>query len=387
MKRVFLTVVAVMMGMMAWAQNDPVTREQADKLDSVTLKLMNQERYADAIKTKERELAILKSLYGEKDTTYIKGLAFSAKLYYRDKQPKQAVDIVEKALKLYAENISTSDELYAFYLDNLSMYQISTEEYGKAKENCRKALTIYEQQGKKNYDMAIMLMRMAEICHYNVDNQEAIKYELRSLNVISNVRGKHSDEYINELPFLQKYYQAVGDEKKAKEIEDTIERLKKEKADGIEDLPEPMEFKSAAICHDHNDDAMKCIQYYLTHKLSAPQVNQAAQYIINWTQASDEVSIPVDEDMASLGTSEKTLPYLIAYLAAYSYYCLDRQIKVLDEKFFYYTIDLLLQYYEPNSKLTGKVKLLENYLNLQKKGKLEKEISKVFVRMNFNGND
>lgn len=179
MKRVFLTVVAVMMGMMAWAQNDPVTREQADKLDSVTLKLMNQERYADAIKAKERELAILKSLYGEKDTTYIKGLAFSAKLYYRDKQPKQAADIVEKALKLYAENISTSDELYAFYLDNLSMYQISTEEYGKAKENCRKALTIYEQQGKKNYDMAIMLMRMAEICHYNGDNQEAIKYELR----------------------------------------------------------------------------------------------------------------------------------------------------------------------------------------------------------------
>ena len=96
MKRVFLTVVAVMMGMMAWAQNDPVTREQADKLDSVTLKLMNQERYADAIKTKERELAILKSLYGEKDTTYIKGLAFSAKLYYRDKQPKQAADIVER---------------------------------------------------------------------------------------------------------------------------------------------------------------------------------------------------------------------------------------------------------------------------------------------------
>ncbi len=152
--------------------------------------------------------------------------------------------------------------------------------------------------------------------------------------------------------------------------------------DGIVDLPELIEFKSPATCHDHNDDTMKCIQYYLTHKLSAPQINQAAQYIVNWTQASDEVSIPLDEDMGSLAASEKTLPYLIAYLAAYSFYCLDHQVKVLDEKLFYYSIDILLQFYEPNSELTGKVKLLENYLNLQKKGKLEKEISKVFAKIN-----
>jgi tetratricopeptide (TPR) repeat protein len=381
MKRVLFTIAALVMGVVAWAQNDDMTREQADKLDSVTIKLMNQERYEDAIKAKERELAILKSLYGEKDTTYIKGLAFSAKLYYRNKQAKEAASAVEKALQLYADNISTSDELYAFYLDNLSLYQISTEEYDKAKENCRKALTIYEQLGKKNYDMAIILMRMAEICHYSNENQEAIKYELRSLNVISTVCGKHSDEYINELPFLQKYYQAVGDEKKASEIESTIERLKKETADGIVDLPEPMQFKSAAICHDHNYDAMKCIKYYLTHKLAAKQMNQAAQYILNWTQASDEVSIPIDEDIAQLATSEKTLPYLIAYFAAYSYYCLDHKVKTLDEKLFYYSIDILLQFYKPNSELTGKVKMLENYLSLQKNGKLEKEISKVFEKL------
>ncbi len=194
MKRILFTIAALVMGVVAWAQNDAMTREQADKLDSVTIKLMNQKRYEDAIKTKERELAILKSLYGEKDTTYIKGLAFSAKLYYRNKQTKEAASIVEEALQLYADNISTNDELYAFYLDNLSLYQLSADEYDKAKENCRKALTIYEQLGKKNYDMAVILMRMAEICHYSDENQEAIKYELRSLNVISTVCGKHSDQ-------------------------------------------------------------------------------------------------------------------------------------------------------------------------------------------------
>lgn len=382
MKRLFLTISVMMMCLTTWAQNDEMTRAQADKLDSITVKLMNQQRYEDAIKAKERELTILKTLYGEKDSTYICQLAFSAKLYYRNKQVEEAVKIVEKAVQLYADNISNNDGLYAFYLDNLSLYQLSAEEYDKARENCRKALTIYEQLGKKDYDLAIILMRMAEICHYNGENQEALKFELRSLNTIKNVFGRHSDEYIAELPFLQKYYQALGDEKNAKEIEETIKKLKKEKENGIVDLPEPTKFKSEEICREHNDDAYKCITYYLTHKLSAPQINQAAQYIINWTDASGDVTIPVGEEMAALTTSEKTLPYFIAYLASYSYYCLTENIKQLDEKFFAESIDILLQFYEPNSELTGKVDLLENYLKLKKKGKLEKELSKVYSKLN-----
>jgi tetratricopeptide (TPR) repeat protein len=370
----------MMMCLATWAQNDEITRAQADKLDSITVKLMNQERYEDAIKAKERELTILKSLYGENDSTYIRQLAFSAKLYYRNKQVKEAATIVEKAAQLYAENISNNDDLYAFYLDNLSLYQLSIEEYAKAKENCRKALTIYEQLGKKDYDLAIILMHMAEACHYNGETQDALKFELRALNTIKNVYGRHSDEYIGELSFLQKYYQALGDEKNAKEIEETISKLQKEKEDGIVDLPEPTKFKSEEICREHNADAFKCIKYYLTHKLSASQINQAAQYIINWTDASGDVNIPVGEEMASLVTSEKTLPYFVAYLAAYSYYCLTENTKQLDEKFFAYAINILLQFYEPNSELTGKVELLENYLELQKKGKLEKELSKVFAK-------
>lgn len=380
MKRLFITITVMMMCLATWAQNDEITRAQADKLDSITVKLMNQERYEDAIKAKERELTILKSLYGENDSTYIRQLAFSAKLYYRNKQVKEAATIVEKAAQLYAENISNNDDLYAFYLDNLSLYQLSIEEYAKAKENCRKALTIYEQLGKKDYDLAIILMHMAEACHYNGETQDALKFELRALNTIKNVYGRHSDEYIGELPFLQKYYQALGDEKNAKEIEETISKLQKEKEDGIVDLPEPTKFKSEEICREHNADAFKCIKYYLTHKLSASQINQAAQYIINWTDASGDVNIPVGEEMASLVTSKKTLPYFVAYLAAYSYYCLTENTKQLDEKFFAYAINILLQFYESNSELTGKVELLENYLKLQKKGKLEKELSKVFAK-------
>lgn len=384
MKKLFVTIAAIMMCLAAWAQNDEMTREQADKLDSVTIKLMNQKRYEDAIKTKERELTILKTLYGDKDSLYICQLAFSAKLYYRNNQAEEAAKIVEKAAQLYADNISHNNDLYAFYLDNLSLYQISIKEYSKAKENCRKALTIYEQLGKKNYDLAIILMHMAEASHYAGETQEAIKYELRSLNVIKSVYGRHSDEYIGELPFLQKYYEALNDQKNAKEIEQTISKLQKEKEEGIEDLPEPIKFNSKEICRNHNADAFKCIKYYITHKLSAPQINQAAQYITNWSEASDDVSIPIGEEIASLMATRTSMPYFIAYLASYSYYCLTEETKELDEKYFAYAIDILLQFYEPNSKITGKVELLENYLKLKEKGKLEKELSKVYSKLKAN---
>ena len=379
MKRTFFTIAAMVMVLVAGAQSNEMTRAQADKLDSITIKLMNQQRYEDAIKAKERELTILKTLYGETDSTYIRQLAFSAKLYYRNKQNKEAVSIVEKAAQLYADNVSNSDDLYAFYLDNLSLYQITIEEYGKAKENCRKALTIYEKLGRKDHDLAVILMHMAESSHYAGETSEAVKYELRALNVLSNVYGKHSDEYLDELPYLQKYYDELGDKKNAEKVEESYNRLQKEKREGYVDLPEPMDFKTEEICREHNDDAMTCIRYYLTHKLRAPQMDEAGQYIIKWSTASGDVKINMGKEFSSLVGTRKSMPYFVAYLAAYSYYCLANNTKELDEQQFVNAINVLLQFYEPNRELTGNVELLDNYLKLQKKGKLEKELAKVFA--------
>ena len=376
MKRMLLIIAAMMLFLSAWCQTDEITRQQADKLDSVTVKLMNQKRYEDAIKTKERELAILKALYGEKDTTYIKQFAFSAKLYYRNEQPDMAAKIIEQAAQLYADNVSNSDALYAFYLDNLSLYQSSNNEYDKAKENSRKALTIYEKLGQQDFDLAIILMHMAETSHYCGESQEALKYEIRSLNIIKKLCGEHSDEYIGELPFLQKYYQAVGDEKNAQRVGEKIEKLQKEKDDGFVDLPELIEFKSAELCHEHNDDALKCIQYYLTHTIRASQMEQAAQYIMAWSIASGDVN----------ASSKESMPYLVGFMAAYSYVCLRDNVKDLNEAQLMDVFDILLQFYEPNSSLTGKVELLDKYLKLKEKGKLEKEIHKIFTEQQAHQN-
>ena len=257
---------------------------------------------------------------------------------------------------------------------------MSLKKYDEAFTNSKKALEIYDSLKIDNYDLAVVLMHLAETSHYKGLKQDALKYEIRSLIIIKKTLGEHSDEYINELPYLKKYYLELDDQKNAQRIDETIGRLKEEKKNGYEDLPEPIEFKSAEDCAAHNNDALKCIAYYLTHTLNAPNMNQAAQYILNWSMASGDVNILFGEELSLLATSQENLPYFIGFSGAYSYYSLLEKKKILDEDLFIKAIDALLAFYEPNSKLSGKVDLLEKYLQLKEKGKLEKHLRKTYQK-------
>ena len=380
MKRFIIVLVSLLSFSWAFAQNDEITQEQASKLNSLTTKLVNQGRFEDAIKSKERELAILKVLYGEKDSLYIKELAYSAKLYYRNTQPEEAEKTIDQALRLYSEYISDKDALYAIFLDNLSLYQSSLKKYDEAFTNSKKALALFESLGIDDYDLAVVLMHLAEASHYKGLKQEALKYEIRSLIITKKTLGEHSDEYIEELPFLKKYYLELDDQKNAQRIEETISRLTEEKEKGIEDLPEPIKFKSVEECAEHNNDALRCIAYYLTHTVKTPNMNQAAQYIINWSDASGDVNVIIGEELSILASSQDNLPYLIAYIGAYSFYSLSENAKILDESQFIKAIEATLNFYEPNSKYTGKVELLEKYLQLKKKEKLEGHLRKTYQK-------
>ena len=262
----------------------------------------------------------------------------------------------------------------------LSVYQMSLKKYDEAFTNGKKALEIYDSLRIDNYDLAVVLMHLAEASHYKGLKQEALKYETRSLIVIKKTLGEHSDEYINELPYLKKYYLELDDQKNAQRIDETINRLQEEKKNGYADLPEPIEFKSVEECAAHNDDALRCIAYYLTHTLNAPNMNQAAQYILNWSTASGDVNILFGEELSVLATSQENLPYFIGFSGAYSYISLLEKKKILDEDLFIKAIDALLAFYEPNSKLSGKVDLLEKYLQLKEKGKLEKHLLKTYQK-------
>ena len=373
MERAFLIIILCIAPLSLWSQEKPVTQEEADKLDSLVSILMRNQHYEDALQTKMREIDILKQLHGEKDSLYLRQKALSGKIYYRLGKREEAAKITTEAAEEYGKYVSSKDKYYAFFLDNASLYWASIKEFDKGKELSLRAFKAYEQLRLRDFDFAAILMHLAENCDGAGQPQEAIKYDLLALDIFKNTVGEHSDSYIEELSYLQKYYEHAGDSEKAKKTKEHAELLTAEKEQGYVDLPEPVQFETAEICHEHNDDALICITYYLTHLLVAPNMDQAAQYIINWSAATADVNVVVGKKQAMMER------YMIAYIAATAYFCLTENTKVLDEPLFVKAITALLDFYKSNRVLTGKVDVLEDYLKLQDKGKLENQLHKDFL--------
>ncbi len=76
-------------------------------------------------------------------------------------------------------------------------------------------MAIYETFGRHDNDLAIILFHLAENCYYTGNTAEAIKHEIRALNIFKSLYGEHSSEYVNELSYLAMYYEAAGKESDA----------------------------------------------------------------------------------------------------------------------------------------------------------------------------
>ena len=108
MKKILVYLFLCFAPLSAWSQDTPATQEEADKLDSLVLKLMNYKRYDDALTAKLREVDILKQLRGEKDSTYLCNKAFLGKIYYRLRKAEEAAKITTEAAEEYGKHVSIS---------------------------------------------------------------------------------------------------------------------------------------------------------------------------------------------------------------------------------------------------------------------------------------
>ena len=380
MKKIYLLTL-IMLAMMQQTVSAQVSLQQAEKLDTLISKLIDQDRYADAIDIQKQRLDILKQIFGETDSTYISEMAFLGKYYARNKQLDEAIKTIRKATELCEEYFGPSNLDLACYLDNLAFYLAASNQDEEAELIGKRALDIYEKTGKPDDHLAAILMHLAESCHENKHFQEAIQYELRSLNIIRKLYGEHSEEYLGELPYMMKYYESAGEKDRVEKLKERIEKLKEERKQGFEDLPQFVEFKTPEICHQHNDDALRCCAYYLTHRLNAPNMDEAAQYILNWSISSGDVNIHIGETITHVIAKQENYAYMIAYIAASAYYCLTGNIKQLDEDRYLKTMNALLDFYDGNKDISGEIDFFEKYLKLRNKEKLDDQLRKDFKKM------
>lgn len=349
-----------------------MNERQAAKMDSMAVALFKDGNFKKSIELMNKWLTDRLKAKGEQDSLYIMRTALLAKAYFRDQQTDMAISSIDKAINLYGKYKSDRDTLYAFYLDNKALYLNAKEDYKAALPLVRKALDIYEPLHKRDYDMAMILIHMAEACHFNNLHQDAIRYELRGLDIYKELFGEASEPYVSELNYLKQYYEGAGDTQKASQVKKQMVQLAakiKEKEKGVQYA----QFASAEECREHNADALKAAKTYLNGRIDDKNSVDAAAYVMGWSQASPDINIVVaDENMYYLQNQWQ----LLAYFCGCTEYALEQQQKDFSPEMHVAAMKRTLEHYKANRTLTGIVAEMETLSNLEKNGKLEETLRK-----------
>lgn len=349
--------------------------------DSLAIDLYQNEQYDKAEEVLRNEIKRLDNAGAKQDSDYFFRLYFLAKCQGYQQKFEAAIVSAQKAVDLYGKNVSKTDEDYALYLDNLAFQLSGAEKYDQAETYGKEALRLYESFGKNDEDMSPVLLHLAEIYACNNKPAEAIKYQLRALNILKKEYGEHSKEYTDEAAYLQDYYERNGENDKAKKLEERIKLLIQETEDGVVDLPPMVKFTSPAVAKDHEKDMLRYIDYLYGHTLQDSKIENCASYIMDWTAASDAVKVffgPVAEKLT--GASNAGLAYMVAYAAGCDEYALKYGEGEPCFEMFMVGVARALDYYQANKHLTGEIPFNEDLYKVLEKDedKFQKKLRELY---------
>ena len=329
MKKVIITVVAFVCSLCVNAQSQQTTLDStARSLEKEGLYLFEREKYDEASTRYESAANMRQSMNIAQDTSYVRDMVFHAKCCYRTRKIKEAILRAQKVVDYYGTNISNSDEKYAFYIDNLALYQSTDGNFADAEAHSREAVNIYEKLMKNDNDLAIMLEHLAENCDGNGKHAEAIKHELRALNILKTVYGEHSDNYLSEVVYLKEYYENNGNKDKADRLQENIDRLTKEK-DSSKIMFAEM-FGTPERCHTYNPSVLSVAKQYLDCDLQKANINGVADVLMEWSATSSDICIDVDSTVTSFMKEKKDVLLFLAFMAAVTEHNLENNIKRID---------------------------------------------------------
>ena len=329
MKKIIFTATALILSLCVNAQDLQTPTDSATRsIEKEAFSLFEQKNYGQALIRYESAAIMRQKLNIPKDTMYQKDLLFQGKCYFRLRRIDEAVDRAQKLVNLYATNFNKSDSVYTLYLDNLALYQASAGNFIDAEKNSREALIIYEKLMRNDFDLAIILEHLAESCDRNGKSSEAINHEIRALNILKTIYGEHSDDYLDEIVYLKKYYENNNNTDKAQKLQETIDRLKRESE--VQDIKIPEMFATPGRCRLNNRNILSGAKQYLDCNLKKTNVSEISEAIILWTKTSTDIAVEVDSTMASFLGNTDYLPFFVAFMAAATEYSLENHIKEID---------------------------------------------------------
>lgn len=360
MKKIIFTATALIFTLCVNAQDLQIPTDSATRsLEKEALSLFKEKNYGQALIRYESAATMRQKMNIEKDTMFEKDLLFQGKCYFRLRRIEEAVDRAQKLVDHYATNFNKSDSVYTLYLDNLALYQASAGNFVDAEKNSREALIIYEKLMRNDFDLAIILEHLAESCNRNGKSAEAANHEIRALNILKTIYGEHSDNYLDEIVYLKKYYENNSNADKAQKLQETIDRLKRECE--VQNIKIPEMFATPERCRLNNRNILSGAKQYLDCNLKKTNVSEISEAILLWTKTSEDMTVEVDSTMASFLEKKDYIPLFVAFMAAVTEYSLENHIKQIDTTGLKLIKQRVEGFYRRNKETFGKCREIEKW--------------------------
>ncbi|QHI38717.1 hypothetical protein IMCC3317_41110 [Kordia antarctica] len=135
------------------------------------------------------------------------------------------------------------------------------------------------------------------------------------------------------------------------------------------ELPKNYKLVKAEDYDTYAQDFVKATKWITNTPLSEETTKRKDTYafIMKWLQGSPKVSITISQDIATFIESSDCL---IVYMAGWGAYCVENDDYKDNLKGNVSGIESVISFYNRNKGLLGKIKAVEKYKKLQKKGKL-----------------
>lgn len=357
--------IAIRASIPSCSADDKTQMEDAEDKLSLSLHLYHKGQEQQALDMLDKLIADAQSGKWENDSLYAMALTVKARCHNALNNTDKAIETVQQAIDVWHEHRDTLSKDYAVMLDNMAFYLSKTQQTAKAVTFGERSLAIYDQLLKNDYDKAIVLFHLAEACNDNKMSDKAVKYEKLALNILKNEYGEHSKKYVDELEYLGQYYRDADKNDEAKAVEERIAELKKEMDAGTTDIPDPIASDDPSVYRANTKDALFCAKYYLSHALSAPDMEKAALYIITWGSCCDDVTICVGkEETEFLQKDDWQLFCGFAYYAGCVKYAIEKKKRKFSLEMFKYGVENMVNFYmfQMNNFKLKKIPYLEKYV-------------------------
>lgn len=362
MNRFCILLILMSLSLSANAQEDMAKRIDSLYVDGVTY--LDDERYPTALRQFNTALNLLENNPIENRVkVFVAIKAATARCYFRMKQADKAIETAREYVALYGDSISDKDKSYASYMDNLACYLLETDAQEALTWNT-KAVALYTTIADAEDDLNVALIRQAEIYSKLEKPAEALKSQMQALIKIQSTYGEHSRKYLDELPYQIKYYEQNNEQARADKLSERYQKLKEEAESGY--VPRMIEF-TAESAHENLDNMHMCARYLLTHKLDAPNMTEAIDYIMGWSAASTDVQIGLGEEEAKIMQDQTFGVLIVAYVAACCQYGIDRHTSEFSPEMYRYGFVSMINYYNNNTDILGNNPDLDTYLKAYEK--------------------